>query len=150
VTDPEYFYALYDTLVHRVHHTRRGFDSLSEPEKVYYVLTLLRNEINNGGFDQYFFNSSGSHYSRAEAELAKLGATQTLALLHEAKEIIFLGISVPADIKLRRKHMLSLDTCKPALARRLEAINQRFYALPDEVTPRLEAFAQEHGLVEKD
>jgi len=147
VTDLQYFYALYEMLIHRVNQSRGGFDDLSEPEKLYYTVALLRNEINNGGFHQYFFNSSGSYYNHAEAGLQQLGATQTLALLHQAKEIVFSAMPVSADTKVRRKHMASIDSAQSDLRRKLDELDQRFYASPDEITPRLEAFARQHGLV---
>ena len=141
---------LYLDLMHRVHETDAGFDGLSEPERLYYVITRLRNEVNNGGFHQYFFNSSGSYYSHAEAGLLKLGATQTLALLHLAKEIVFPDEPVPTDTEIRRAHMFSRDANpdESELMRRLDELDQRFYHSPDDITPRLEAFARENGLVE--
>lgn len=56
-TDP--FYLFYNSLIERVHNSVDGFAGLSEAEKIYWAVALLRNEINNGGFHQYFFNSSG-------------------------------------------------------------------------------------------
>jgi hypothetical protein len=32
---------------------------LSPQEKVFYITQILEMEVNNGGFDQFFFNSSG-------------------------------------------------------------------------------------------
>ena len=32
-----------------------GFDVLTEPEKVLATIWLLEAEVNNGGFDQFFF-----------------------------------------------------------------------------------------------
>ena len=60
------FFVLYSSLIDRVCHAPEGFESLSEAAKLYYALTLFRNEINNGGFHQFFFNSSGSYYDLIE------------------------------------------------------------------------------------
>src|SRR5260370_2494459 len=49
-TDP--FHVFYNSLIDRVRHSRGGFDLLSEPEKLYFTVMLLRNEVNNGGFHQ--------------------------------------------------------------------------------------------------
>lgn len=45
---------LYSAMIERVHSSNGGFDSLSEAEKLYYAVALLRNEINNGGVRPVF------------------------------------------------------------------------------------------------
>src|SRR6266568_9187678 len=97
------FHVFYNSLIDRVHHSRGGFDLLSEPAKLYFTVMLLRNEVNDGGFHQYFINSSGSYYDYAEKGLIALGATQTLELLRQAKDILFPMISVPVDTEVRRR-----------------------------------------------
>ena len=37
-----------------------NIDALSNPERVFYITQQCETEVNNGGFSQYFFNSSGS------------------------------------------------------------------------------------------
>jgi Domain of unknown function (DUF4375) len=144
------FSDLYASLIHRVHELDGGFDALSEAEKLYYSVALLRNEINNGGFHQYFFNSSGSYYKHAEEGLETLGAMETLQLLREAKAIVFPEISVPAEMKARRMHMARVDpdAAEQEWVRKLDELDGRFYDSPDEITSRLETFAKGCGLVE--
>ncbi|HEV2732862.1 MAG TPA: DMP19 family protein [Terriglobales bacterium] len=149
-TDP--FYLLYNSLIERVHHSPGGFGGLSEPEKLYYAVALLRNEVYNGGFDQYFFNSSGSYYNHAEKGLLEIGAIQTLELLRQAKDIIFPAVSVPEDTQTRRELLSTIesDTPSPESSSKLDELDQRFYANSDNLTPRLEAFAREQGLIKAD
>ncbi len=56
------FFVLGNSLIERVCGSPNGFNSLSDADKLYYVVTLFRDEVNNGGFHQFFFNSSGSYY----------------------------------------------------------------------------------------
>jgi len=56
------FFVLQMSLVERVCRSPDGFEKLSDAEKLYYALTLLQDEVNNGGFHQFFFNSSGSYF----------------------------------------------------------------------------------------
>lgn len=63
---------------------RCAFDDLSPPERVIACLTEIEMEVNNGGFDQYFWNSPGDHSGEAVAALMELGASHTAALLAEA------------------------------------------------------------------
>ena len=143
------FYLFYNCLIERVHNTADGFGGLSEAEKLYWAVALLRNEINNGGFHQYFFNSSGSYYDYAEKGLVAVGAVQTLDLLRRAKEIVFPTIPVPVDTEVRRNLLpvVEPDSPNPEWERKLDELDQRFYANSDNLTPRLEAFAREQGLV---
>jgi hypothetical protein len=41
--------------------SRTGMDSLSHAEKVLHHIYWLETEVNNGGFDQFFFNTSGNY-----------------------------------------------------------------------------------------
>ena len=83
------FRKLWRELVRRVYETDLGYAGLSDAEKKYFAVGLLEGEVYNGGFDQYFFNSSSDYYSDAEIGLEEMGAVQSLSLLKRAKEIVF-------------------------------------------------------------
>ncbi len=146
-TDP--FHVFYNSLIDRVRHSRGGFDLLSEPEKLYFTVMLLRNEVNDGGFHQYFINSSGSYYDYAEKGLIALGATQTLELLRKAKDILFPTISVPVDTEIRRRLVPVVEpgTPTPEWVNKADELDRRFYADSENLTSRLKAFAREQGFV---
>ena len=58
--------ALYwSALVNRVYDGGEGFAGLSPAERSYYAVSVLSGEVHNGGFDQYFGNSSGDQYQAA-------------------------------------------------------------------------------------
>jgi uncharacterized protein DUF4375 len=63
---------------------RSAFEDLSPPERVIACLTEIEMEVNNGGFNQYYWNSPGDHSLEAAAALKELGAQHTAALLTEA------------------------------------------------------------------
>ena len=143
------FFVLYDTLIKRVHVPGGGFDFLSESEKLYYTLTLFQNEVNNGGFHQFFFNNSGSYYDLVESGLEKMDEQASLQLLREAKSIVFPAASVPRDTEARRDLMPIEDPedAPPMWVQKLNELDHRFYANLDTLTPKLEAFARQRGLV---
>jgi endogenous inhibitor of DNA gyrase (YacG/DUF329 family) len=99
------FFVLYSSLIDRVWHSAAGFDGLSDAEKSYYALTLFQNEVNNGGFHQFFFNSSGNYYNLVESGLVSFDEPSTLELLHQAKQIVFPESDVPTDWETRRNLM---------------------------------------------
>ena len=138
------FFAVNTSLIDRVCHSPGGFDALSEAEKFYYPLTLFQDEVNNGGFHQFFFNSSGSYYDLIEGGLARLEEQQTLELLRLAKQAVFPDIAVPADMATRRE---LLPAPSSESGERLNELDRRFYSIPDTLTAKLQAFARERGLV---
>lgn len=143
------FFVLYSSLIDRVWHSSAGFDGLSDAEKSYYALTLFQDEVNNGGFHQFFFNSSGDHYNLVETALVSLDEPKTLELLHQAKQISFPESDVPADLETRRNRIPfpQPGSSRPEWAKKLDELDQRFYSTPDTLTPKLQTFARERGLI---
>jgi hypothetical protein len=72
----------------------RGFEDLSEEEKVVFCVDKLEREINNGGFDQFFLNSSEMFNPSVKftlktlASLKKIDANYTYSLLEAAIKIV--------------------------------------------------------------
>jgi hypothetical protein len=61
-----------------------GFDGLDPVEREAIALYWLEAEVMNGGFEQYFSNSSGDSVAEAIRGLGRLSCTATLAILNEA------------------------------------------------------------------
>jgi hypothetical protein len=53
---------------------KSGWDSLTAAEKHVLAIRELDGEVNNGGFSQYYFNSSGNDWQDALDGLAAIGA----------------------------------------------------------------------------
>lgn len=140
------FFVLYSHLIDQVCNAEGGFDRLSEPEKIYYALTLFQNEVNNGGFHQFFFNSSGSYYELIENGLITFDEPGILELLHRAKQVLLPDVSVATDTQTRREQLQAADP-KRSLMGKLDELDQQFYRLPDTLSPKLQTFAREKGLV---
>jgi hypothetical protein len=146
-TDP--FYQLYLSLSSKVRASSDGFGSLSEAEALYFVVTLFQNEVYNGGFHQFFLNSSGSYCDLIERGLVTFDEPRVLQLLQCAKEIAFPGPDVPKDIVTRRKQIPYAEpgSPMPEWAQKLYDIDLQYNAIPDTLSPKLKAFAREKGLV---
>jgi hypothetical protein len=143
MTDP--YRRLWRTLVDRVEHTTEGFGGLSAPEQSYFAVVLLEGEVYNGGFDQYFFNSSSAYFTEARRGLLELGAKRCVALLEGVKVAIFGKGDVPIDTAERRA--LLRDRHSPELARQLDELDQAFWQDEDGFATRLEDFARQHRLI---
>lgn len=120
-----------------------SIERLSEPQKVFYFNQRLEGEINNGGFDQFFFNSSGNFAHETMASLNAIGAHKTAALLKEAIDQ-FPNAVVPKDQEIRRNLLAEMEeTCEEAF----ERLDQAFYKYEDNLNAlNLEYMRQNIGL----
>src|SRR5262245_64943750 len=77
---------------------RAGLASHPPPMQVALCLHRLESEVNNGGFHQFFFNSSGEIVPETLEALAAIGAPKTRSLLERAVTIAFPG-GYPKDVE---------------------------------------------------
>lgn len=134
-------------LVQRVFRTSEGFDGLSMEEQTYFAVNCLIGEVYNGGFDQFFSNSSGAHYLRALDGLRTLGADSSMKLLLQAKQVLFAEHPVPIDREARIKLMPTTTGDESAEEWvQLEALDKAFWADPDKLGERCQAYARENQL----
>ena len=66
----------------------QGATALSNDEAIGVGVWLLETEVNNGGFDQYYFNSRGTLAIETVEALKKIGAVETAGLLEAANSDI--------------------------------------------------------------
>jgi hypothetical protein len=146
------FRELWKSLVERSS-SDRSLGQLSSEEQRYFAVSLLEGEVYNGGFDQFFWNSSGDYYQLAVAGLEDLGAASALAIVKEAADTVFGRSGPPAD-QTERWRILDSKTRRlsEVLTRyrqrsRLEGLDEQFWEDPDRLADRLTAYAEERGLV---
>lgn len=146
------FRALWVSLVKRSS-DNMALDGWSNEEKTYFCVSLLEGEVYNGGFDQYFHNSSGDYYFLALDGLVEIEAMQSAHILREAASVLF-GSGGPPDNQAERWQINNSTTRRLAdlVARhhrsaKLEILDKRFCDNPDQIVDRLAAYAEEKGLV---
>jgi len=137
------FRALWRELMDKVYNKESGFNGLSDKEKLYYTVSVFCSEIYNGGFIQYFDNSSGEHYLYAEKGLINLNAVYSLKLLHQAKEELFGKDNVPTDRTKRCNY-----TQQSVVGLKLNELDTEFYKDLDDLDNKLEVFAIHANLVQ--
>ncbi len=128
-------------------------EHFSSDERVYFCACLLEGEVYNGGFDQFFSNSSGNYYQISVDALREIGALRSLDIVVEAAEIIF-GEREPSSDRMERCKIMSSRTRRlsEVLKRyrqtsRLEHLDKQFYDDPDQLGERLRNYATQRGLV---
>lgn len=147
LASPEYRY--WRTLIDRVYKTEAGFESLPHGDRLYYLVNVLGGEVHNGGFDQFFSNSSGDRYAETIAALSEVGAHASLDLLQQAKRTLFGDENVPVDRMIRFNLMRTSSESHPDFKRVnviLDELDSEFYKDPDNLGDVLDKIATEHKL----
>ncbi len=122
--------------------------TLSSAERTYFTVCLLDGEVYNGGFDQFFSNSSGDHYADAASGLAEMEAWNALRILSEAAETIFGSDAPPQDQATRWDVMKRWAGHRPNPESYLDALDKEYWQDPDDLGDRLQAYAERTGLIE--
>ena len=141
------YFALNERLMEQFCHPDVGFDRFSEDEKAIFAIRELVNEVLNGGFHQYFRNSSGARHRDVEAALERLNELEALDLLRRARQSLFAGAEVPEDTLERRK-MIPYEFEVPGskISDLDEKESFRFAEISDDLDSRLMQFAKDAGL----
>src|SRR6185436_580594 len=93
----------------------------SDVEQVALCMHKLEAEVNNGGFHQFFFNSSGELVPQTLDALKTIGAPKTRQLLERAVAIAFPG-GYPAEPEEVADALADFD----AVAEALEPLDELF------------------------
>lgn len=102
-------------------------DRLSYEEQVICICIFLKGEVDNGGFDQFLFNSSGNHAHRVEECLHAIGADKTAEICHKA--FAAYGKPIPQDRITRQRFMDEMECDR--IADTLSECDEEFYKCPD-------------------
>ena len=65
----------------------QNFLKLTKGQQAIYSTWILEGEVNNGGFNQFYFNSSGQYAAKSVEGLQEIGALKYMKLVKEANRI---------------------------------------------------------------
>ncbi|MCK6459466.1 MAG: DMP19 family protein [Planctomycetes bacterium] len=120
---------------------RVEFERLTLAERVFRAIWELEGEVNNGGFEQYFFNTSGDTAFAVVDALREVGAHQAARIAEQANAL-FPGSACPKDRAERQKQLGALGPGQKSL---LEDLDGQFYAYPDNLTELLFGYVRRHA-----
>ncbi len=81
---------------------------LSEAERIFYITQTLEMEVNNGGFSQFFYNSSGKFSNELVRAFAAIGANTTAGICQKA--VAAFGRDIPVDRAEREEILDELES----------------------------------------
>lgn len=106
-----------------------NLDGLTQPQRNFFFNQNLEREINNGGFNQYFYNSSGDYAHETLTSLQAIGANKTADILRQAIDQ-FPNSIVPKD---RQERQNVLGQIEAKANEEWEHLDQKFYAYEDDL-----------------
>jgi len=120
---------------------KQDFANQSTPQKVFSSIWALESEVNNGGFAQYFVNSSCEIASFVAEALDTIGAPRTADICRRAIARAFpAGLpSTPSDISTAAADFSDeiLDS--------LETLDGEFFEYPHNLTDLLFCYVSKHA-----
>ena len=102
---------------------------LTEQQKQFYYNQCLEREINNGGFSQYFYNSSGGFAHQTVHSLQTIGANVTAEILQKAIDQ-FPNKKVPQD---RAERQDILEQIRDTAELIWEELDKKFFEYQDDL-----------------
>lgn len=112
---------------------------LSEAERVVLSVEALEREVNNGGYEQFFTNSSREFTAFIVRSLELIGCPEVAAITADAITALALPERFDADIVERVASELSDDGRD-----KLRECDSRYYANEESIEQRLFAYIEQH------
>lgn len=114
---------------------------LSKSEKVFVFVENLEKELNNGGFNQFFFNSTGNYCNETLEALKIIKAEKTFKLLEEAINQ-FPNKKIPLDEDKRRN---LIEKIEDKVEEKWNELDNFFYKYEDDIAKMLLNFVENNS-----
>lgn len=115
-------------------------EKLSHPERVFFITQNVEIEVNNGGFSQFFYNSSGDFAGEMVDAFQEIGAEKTAAICQQALDVV--GQPLPVNRAERIELIEAIET--DALMEALNACDDAFYEYRDDLNALNDAYVQKN------
>lgn len=123
-----------------------GYAGLSEAEKTIWVVDVLLAEIQNGGFHQFFSNSSGDHAPEVLPALEKVHARAISELYRRATKLFDPTDGIPMDRDARDSVLDAMGSSEEDSCDAFEALDREFHDLDRTSYPDLLDYAYRHSI----
>jgi Domain of unknown function (DUF4375) len=120
---------------------RLDYQELSPPERVFLLIWELESEVNNGGFQQYFHNSSGAHAPEVAAALNTIGAPATAHIAQRALDAVTGTVTNWPDDIDRQARVARLS---PQVRQTLDELDREYYKCSENLSSLLYNYVTEH------
>ena len=121
---------------------RVGEENLAEEERIVLGIEALEREVNNGGYDQFFFNSSREYAPMIVDWLLRIHCPATAEITRNAIEALNIE-----DLNTQTLR-IALTTDNEERSEKLNRCDNRYYASGEDIADQLFAFikANKHAI----
>ena len=126
----------YDAILEKSHYGDCA-EKLNPHERVILVVRLVEDEVNNGGFSQFMYNSSGSFAGDVVASMTAIGAVKTAEICQRALSAF--GAEIPVDREARQELLDQKE--EEGIDEILDECDDAFYELPEDLDQLIRAYA---------
>ena len=130
----EYLFSIVDGIQTRERTV--GYESLAPVERVFTCVWTLEAEVNNGGFEQFYLNSSGDIAADTPSALRAIGAEHTASLVDRANAV-FGPDGPPVDRDARTEVVENLEDSALEV---FEEVDSAFLEYQDNLSALLAAY----------
>jgi len=125
-----------DTYLNSKSEYGENIEKLNLSQRIFLLVENLEREINNGGFNQFYFNSSGDFSKETVNALLEIGAKKTADIVKKANSE-FKNRSVPKD---RTERQNELQLIQEKAEENWNKYDSEFFEYQDDLTELLIAF----------
>jgi hypothetical protein len=119
---------------------KEDFARQSLPQRVFSAIWAVESEVNNGGFSQYFLNSSAESAPFVVEALETIGAPETAGICKRA-----IAAAFPSGLPRSREAIRSAAADFPdEVLEKLEPLDQEFFSYPHDLAGLLFAYVSAH------
>ena len=119
-----------------------GLTALNQNEIVILSIWQLEADVNNGGFNQYYWNSSGELANEVVTSLVEIGAIETASIVKSANAN-FPNSDPPKDRKVRQD---ILEMLEESGTLKLDSLDDEFYEYPCDLLELMYQYILKHRL----
>jgi hypothetical protein len=119
---------------------RVGLEQLPVEQRTVATVWLLSADVDNGGFDQYFFNASGDLAPFASGAFAEIGAPAVAEIVAEAVGVF--GEDGPATDQAQRHKQM--ERLAPSVRRQWAELDAKFLRHSDAIPGLLRSYVATH------
>ena len=115
------------------------FKTLPVAHQFIFAVRTFISEVNNGGFDQFFFNSSSFFVKEAHAGLGRMEAIDVMAILNKAMTLVYKDLNLLTKMKAGDLRVSITDPTIKAALTKLESELKT-----DHIDGMMIAYVQQH------
>ncbi len=138
--DPdEVVFGIYDRILEKSAYGDRP-NKLTPEERVILVVRLVEDEVNNGGFSQFVFNTAGNFAGETVAAMTAIGAHSTASICQKAWDAF--GTDIPVNRAARQALLESKEA--EGIDEILNECDDAFYEYEDDLVQLCYAYIMAH------